>query len=233
MSSLTPSPRVPTTGGEVPGDLGHFTAMLVSYVVNPLVLPPLVYGSVLAHGGAPGSDVARGAGVGLVFFALVPLIHVVWMRARGRIESLEIRDRSERTEPFLVVLGAGILAFVVVLATDISGARLLAALVGCHVVNTGLLLLMTAHWKISVHCASVAGAVGTLAFARYHVPGGMLDTAVVGRAVMGGGAILVPIMVWARVRSRAHTLRQAVAGAGLGLAAPYLELLTLAHSVGL
>lgn len=208
-------------------------ATLVSYGVNPLVLPPLVYGLVLAHVGASGLDVIQGAGIGLVFFALVPLVHVGWMRARGQIESLEIRERSKRTAPFLVVLGAGVVAFATVLGLEIAGERLLAALVGCHVVNTGLLFLVTTQWKISVHCASVAGAVATLAFARYHVPGGVLGTAVAGRAILGSGAVLVIVMLWARVRSRAHTLGQAVAGTGLGLAAPYLELFALAKSIGL
>lgn len=207
--------------------------MVISYVVNPLVLPPLVYGLMLHHVGAPAADVARGAGIGAFFFALVPLVHVGWMRAWGIIESLEIRDRSKRTAPFLVSLGAGFAAFAIVLALDITGRRLLAALVGCHVLNTTLLFLITTQWKISVHCSSVAGAVGTLAFARYHVPGGLFGTTDIGGAILGVGAVLVPLLLWARVRSRAHTIAQAIAGSALGLAAPYVELFVLSVTVGL
>ncbi|MFB6097869.1 MAG: hypothetical protein ABEK84_01910, partial [Salinibacter sp.] len=91
--------------------------------------------------------------------------------------------------------------------------------------------LITTWWKISVHCASVAGAVATLAFVRVHVPGTLLDTSVVGSSLMAGGAILIGGMLWARVRSRAHTPEQAVAGAVLGMA-PYGELLILAEWIG-
>jgi hypothetical protein len=92
---------------------------------------------------------------------------------------------------------------------------------------------ITRWWKISVHCASVAGAVGTLAFVRYHVPGAVMDTALIGRAVLGTGLVLVPLLLWARVRSRAHTLEQATAGTILGLFAPYLELLAMTTAMGL
>lgn len=217
---------------EAPGGIGLWVATIVSYVVSPLVLPPIVYGTVLVHVGASWTGVAKGAGVGLMFLSIVPLTYVGWMRLQGRIESLEIRDRSKRAEPFLVVLGAGVAAFGTVLGMDVTGRRLLAALVGCHVVNTSLLFLVTTRWKISVHCASVAAAVATLLFTQHHVPGTVLDTAAVGRGMLVGGAGLVAVVLWARVRSRAHTLGQAVAGTGLGLI-PYVELLALARWMGL
>jgi hypothetical protein len=209
---------------EAPGGVGFAVATIVSYVVNPLIFPPLVYGLVLAHVGAPAEDVAVGAGIGAVFLGLVPLAHVGWLWRQGAVDSLEIRDRRKRTEPFLVVLGAALAALVLVGGLDIAGRRLLVALLACHLLNTALLLGITRWWKISVHCASVAGALGTLAFVRYHVPGALMDGAVVGRAVMGVGLVVVPLLLWARVRSRAHTPTQAVAGTVLGLVAPYVEL---------
>ncbi|MFB6278401.1 MAG: hypothetical protein ABEK75_02755 [Salinibacter sp.] len=230
------SPRPTSESGVIedgrPGGAGGWMAMVLSYVVSPLALPPIVYGTVLVHVGASRLDVIRGAGLAFVFLSLVPLLYVGWMRLRGRIESLEIRDRSKRTEPFLVVLGAGVVAFVVVWGMEMRGRRLIAALVGCHVFNTSLLFLITAWWKISVHCASVAGAVATLTFAHHHVPGTVLDTGLVEGPLLGGGVVLVLTILWARVRSRAHTLGQAVAGTGLGLA-PYVELFALAQWIEL
>jgi hypothetical protein len=46
----------------------------------------------------------------------------------------------------------------------------------------------------------------------------------VAEAVLLAGAVLVPLLLWARVRSRAHTLGQATAGTVMGLVAPYAEL---------
>ena len=217
---------------EAPAGVGLTVASIVSYVVNPLVLPPLVYGLVLAHVGAPAHDVATGAGIGAVFLGLIPLAHVGWMRARGDVQSLEIRDRSKRIEPFFVVLGATLAALLLVSAVEVRGQWLLAALLGCHLLNTVLLMGITQWWKISVHCASVAGAVGTLAFVSVHVPGSVMTASLLGDTVLGVGGLLVPLLLWARVRSRAHTLGQATAGTVLGLVAPYAELALLISLIG-
>lgn len=207
--------------------MGGWLALGVSYGVNPLVLPPVVYGLVLVHMGAPREEVMTGAGIAAVFLGLVPLAHVGWMRWRGAVASLEIRDRRKRTEPFLGVLGAGAGALLAVAVLQNTGRGLLMALVGCHLLNTALLFLITTRWKISVHCASMAGALSTLLYARMHVPGTFLEATPVGDLVLGVGGVLVPLLLWARVRSRAHTLAQAVAGTAMGLVAPYVELYAL------
>lgn len=231
MSSESPvvasTPRV-----EAPGGIGLVVATIVGYVVNPLIFPPIVYGLSLWHVGAPAGDVATGVIIGTVFLGLIPLLHVGWMWQRGDIRSLEISDRRKRTEPFLVAIATTVLALLVVAGLDLQGEGLLTAMLGCHCLNTLLLLVITQWWKISVHCASVAGAMGTLAFVHYHVPGAVLGTAGLGRIVLVGGLVLVPLLVWARVRSRAHTAAQAVAGTMLGLAAPYLELTAWASGLG-
>lgn len=218
---------------EAPGGAGLVVATVVSYVINPLVLPPIVYGLVLAHIGASAGDVALGAGIGGVFLGVVPLLHVGWMRYRGEVRSLEIRDRRKRTEPFVVALAATLAALFAIGALDVRGRRLIAALLGCHFLNTVLLLGITRWWKISVHCASVAGALGTLTFVRTHVSGSTLDTTLYGGGILGTGVMLVLLLLWARVRSRAHTLEQATAGTVLGLVAPYLELSVLLLALGL
>jgi len=227
------SPAAAPSRPEAPAGVGLVVATVVSYVVNPLVLPPIVYGLVLAHVGASPTGVAIGTGIGGVFLSLVPLLHVGWMRYRGEIRSLEIRDRRKRTEPFLVALAATLAALFTVGVLDVRGRRLIAALLGCHFLNTVLLLGITQWWKISVHCASVAGAVATLVFVQDVVPGTTLDATVFGTGILGGGMILVLLLLWARVRSRAHTLVQAAAGTVLGLTAPYLELSLLTPWLGL
>ena len=231
--SSDPSAAASSSRVEAPPGIGLVVATAVSYGVNPLILPPLVYGLILSHVGAPVEDVATGVGLAAVFLGLIPLAHVAWMRARGEVGSLEIRDRDKRIEPFLVVLGAGLTALLLVSGLDFYGRRFVVALLGCHLLNTSLLLGITRRWKISVHCSSVAGALGTLAFVHVHVPGSVLGGAVIGPAVLCTGLVLVPLLLWARVRSRAHTLGQAVAGTALGLVAPYLELLAVLPGLGL
>lgn len=231
-SPSTSTAVAPSSRADPPSGVGLVVATIVSYVVNPLVLPPLVYGLALSHIGAPAGDIAIGMGIGAVFLGVIPLAHVSWMRIRGVIESLEIRDREKRTEPFLVALMSTLAALSAVGLFGPQGESLLAVLLGCHFLNTVLLMGITQWWKISVHCASVAGAVGTLTFARYHLPGALLDASMLGWTVFGVGMVLVPLLLWARVRSRAHTLEEATGGTLLGLAAPYLELYVLVTVLG-
>ena len=48
--------------------------------------------------------------------------------------------------------------------------------------------------------------------------------------VLGAGLLaLVPLLMWARVRTGAHTRGQVWAGATLGLALPYVQLTALLH----
>jgi hypothetical protein len=207
--------------------IGYTVATVVSYVVNPLVLPPILLGLVLWHAGAPTVQVWQGTALGLVFFAVVPLLFVGWMRMRGEIATLEIRDRAKRFRPFAVGFVSGCAAYAAILAADLVSGDLVAAIVACHVLNTVLLALITLRWKISIHCTALAGVVGVLWFARVHVSGEMLASPVLGRLLLGGSLLLLPLLAWARVRSGAHTPAQATAGTLFGLTAPYLELLAL------
>lgn len=203
-------------------------AIVISYVVNPLVLPPILFALALGHVGAPPTDVVTGTGVGLLFFCVIPLAHVVWLRTRGQVESLEVRDRAKRTGPLFVGIASGTAALLSVLALDLTGGRLLAALIACHVVNTAMLALVTVRWKISIHCTALAGVAGALVFVHLHVPGSILTTPL-GTILVGGGLALVPLLAWARVRSGAHTAAQVVAGSAFGGLAPYVELILVSR----
>ena len=117
-SAVASAPHV-----EAPGGIGRTVASVISYTVNPLILPPLVYGLVLIHIGASTGDVVTGASIGAFFLGVIPLVYVGWMRIRGEVGSLEIRNREKRTEPFLIVLASTIAALFVVGALQGTSPR--------------------------------------------------------------------------------------------------------------
>jgi hypothetical protein len=215
-TSLTSLPSRP--------DYGALAATTISYVVNPLVLTPLLFALALMHVRASWVDVAHGTGVGVLFFCVLPLAYVAVLRKRGAVRSLEVRTRTKRFGPLAVGGAAGGLALAAVWATDMTGRPLLGAFILCHLVNTGLIALITLRWKISIHCIGLAAVVSALVFVRAHVGGGLLASALAGRVVVVGLAALVPVLAWARVRSGAHTLGQVVGGSLFGLVLPYAEL---------
>lgn len=219
---VKPTPSSPSIPARP--DYGAIVAGIISYVVNPLVLPPLLFALALAHVRAPWGDVAQGTGVGVVFFTLLPLAYVLVLRMRGTIHSLEVRTRGHRFGPLAVGLMAGLLALAVVRLSSITGRSLLMALILCHVLNTALIAAITLRWKISIHCIALAGVASSLLFVRLHVDGGLLAGPGIGRALVVSALALVPVLAWARVRSNAHTVPQVTGGSLFGLVLPYAEL---------
>jgi len=86
----------------------------------------------------------------------------------------------------------------------------LTALLLCYSINTGVVLLITTKWKISVHTTGLSGPVAAL----------ILLLGPVG-ALFG---ILYPILIWSRVLLKKHTLAQAIAGGVQGFFLTVLEM---------
>jgi len=211
---VTEPPFTKTTGTAV--------AEIVSQVLNPLVLPPLLFGGVGLFAGASGYELAWLMGLSILFFTVVPLLFLLWQHRLGLIDSLDIRDRTRRALPLIAtimsyVVGAGVLAL-----HTTPGAWLIALLMGCYAINTALTMLVTQAWKISIHVLSIAGIPSILSFLWCCLtPGhGGLNLPL----LIGGSSACIPLVAWARVRLRHHTVSQVIAGALGGLLLPFAEL---------
>ncbi len=211
---------------------GYRVANAVSYLVNPLVLPPVAFALVQKHYGAGMGEVLWTSGVALVFFCLLPLGYVAGMVWRGEAESLEVRERRRRLKPFLAVIASYAAGLLVLGLTAETAPRLVVALAALYPLNTAVILLINLRWKISVHLTSLAGFVSGLLFVA--LMGGRGLPAAAGPALTAATVApllaLVPLLMWARVRVRAHTPGQVLAGAAFGLAAPFGELYLLVRA---
>ena len=208
-------------------DRGYRLANAVSYFLNPLVFPPIAFALIDAHFGAGLAEVAWTFGVSLVFFCLVPLFYVLGMVRRGHVESLEVRDRASRLGPFLVGIASYAVGALLLWRTVVSPALpLIVAFASLFPINTALILLINTRWKISVHMTSLAGFVGVLLFTALTVwrdlPADVEAALTI--VTVGPLLLLLPLLMWARVRVRAHTVGQVVAGAAFGLLVPQLQL---------
>ena len=209
--------------------LGGWVARVLSHTVNPLVLPPLLLGLVLAHLGAPLSEIGWAVSVGVAFCALLPLAYVARLLRARRVRSLEIPERARRRGPLLVSVVAYLGAPAVLWTTAETAAALLAILVGLHAGNTALILVVTLRWKISIHTAALGSFISMLMFvAQTPWPELALEATLLSPGAVSGLLLLLGALMWARVRLGAHTPAQAAGGALFGLVLPYTELSMLA-----
>jgi membrane-associated phospholipid phosphatase len=216
-------------------DYGYHSANFLSYFLNPLVLPPIGFALILWHFGAPPVEIVLIAGVALVFFCLIPLAYVVRMIRRGEARTLEVREQDSRLKPFLVGIASYAVGIAVMATVGTTAVPLLVALALLYPINTALIVLINLRWKISVHMTSLAGFVSILLFVAMTIwralpPETELVLTVVTVAPL---LVLLPLLMWARIRVKAHTLGQVVAGTVFGLVVPAVELFVIVRALGL
>lgn len=197
-------------------------ATIVSAVLNPLLLPPVLFGILATYAGAALSEVLMVIGLSIGFFAVIPGAYVVWELRRGSVNSLDIRDRTRRRRPLLVTVASYLCGAAMVSVLPVPGRILLSWLMVCYAFNTVLTVLVTRHWKISIHALAIAGIPSVLVFMGYGLAG---PTSFPGlHLLLSLSVACIPLVAWARVRMRHHTPRQVIAGTLGGLTFPLFEL---------
>lgn len=145
--------------------------------------------------------------ISLVFASILPMAIIVYWAKRLDTDS-DISNREDRFTPLIVGIVSYFIGFLVslFLGTD----HFLTALLLCYAVNTGVVLLITFKWKISVHTTGLSGPVGAL----------ILLLGPIG-ALFG---ILYPLLIWSRVTLEKHTMAQAIAGGVQGFILTVFEM---------
>jgi membrane-associated phospholipid phosphatase len=126
---------------------------------------------------------------------------VVYLVRRHRVTDFHIPIRSQRIRPMLFMVGMSILMVIAMLI--LHPPLLVIWITAGSVLQLLAIFLITLKWKISGHAA----AISTLSVLMVLFFGSAALTAF----------LLVPIVVWARLRLRRHTPLQTVAGTALGL----------------
>lgn len=194
----------------------------IAYLLNPLVFPPLLIGLVLAHAGAPPAEIAQMVSLVLVCFTIAPAACAWWMVRRGLVQSIEMPRRRGRTRAFAISSVCFLVALGLTFVASRTAPHLLTALIGCYALNALLVTFVTWRWKLSVHAAAGASFVSMLLFAA---PDYLLHSP----SLLSSSLLPVALLMWARVRSGAHTKLQVLAGALFGGLVPYAELWLLAQ----
>jgi len=220
-----------TASTVAPGkDLAGVAANALTYVLNPLFIPPLVLWLAAIEWGAEPSATRWIAGSAACLYVVLPVAMLLALKRSGHVASLEVRSRQERHRPFM----AGVLIMLLAIPIVSVHAGVLSAVVvslaAAFPVNLGAIFVINLRFKISVHAASVAGLLAFLLWLslpmrpehglRLLAPGAAPITDSVALA-------LVVLVMWARVRAGAHSVYEVVAGGALGLVLSFAELMAL------
>lgn len=170
------------------------------------IMSPHIVGIVLVSAMAfQFSDDPRSIGLWLALviplLVVPPLIYLLWLVHRGTIEDIYMPNRKTRLRP-LAVLMVWLLGCLGLIryweAPPVVESFVLAA-----TILVGILSLVTLFWKISFHGAAISAAATT--------------TVLVAGSYAWPVVLLVPLVGWARVRLKRHTLRQVIYGSLLGM----------------
>ena len=175
-------------------------ARILSTIFNPF-LTALALFVILAHVGSHDTiGFWRLLFLSSCFTSIGPMLYVFRLYATDRISDLDMSVRHEREaifSAFVVFYSLGTVCLYLAHAPRV----MIAAMLG-YTMSTILVQFITRYWKISTHALGITAPLVALAmlYGRQPLP----------------FFVLVPMVCWARVYVRAHTVLQVIAGCALG-----------------
>lgn len=171
-------------------------ARILSTIFNPF-LTALALFVILAHVSAADTlDFWRLLFLSTVFTSIGPMLYVFWLYSTDRISDLDMSVRRERELVFSAFVIFYLLGSVALWLAH--APRLLVAAMLGYFASTVVVGYITRFWKISTHALGITAPLValTMLYGRQPLP----------------FLVLIPMVGWARVYLKAHTIAQVVAG---------------------
>lgn len=145
--------------------------------------------------------------ISIIFGALIPILTSLFLIKKMHTD-LDITDRTKRTLPLILAISSYLIGFLVLYI--VSAPAIVTAFMLIYGSNTLLILLINFYWKISIHAMGIAGPTAAFIYA-FGISG----------AIIG---IIIPFVMWSRVKLNKHTFSQVLAGSILGLVMTWIQL---------
>jgi len=135
----------------------------------------------------------------LLFGVAIPYLYIGFLYKKKEIDSMHIPKKENRIKPLLLTCASYIVCFIILYVLD--GPVFLKSIFAVSVVSTVILTIITYFWKISLHTSWITFIVITfnILFGRWMLL--MIP--------------LIPVIGWARVRVKEHTVNQVIFGIGI------------------
>jgi hypothetical protein len=175
-------------------------ARLITEVLAPANVGSIVFLLVAWHSTSTILEALRWGLLTVFFTIALPFSFILWGVRKQRFTDHHIRLREQRPQALAVGIASGLVGLILLVA--LGAPRELIALVVAMATGLVIALLITLFWKMSIHVASVAGAIVILVL-------------VFGPILLSLGPI-VALVGWARIELNDHTPAQATVGACIG-----------------
>jgi len=155
---------------------------------------------ILAHASARGTvDFWWLLFLSTFFTSIGPMLYVFWLYGTDRISDLDMSVRHERE----AVFGAFVVFYLfgTIVMWLVHAPRLMIAAMAAYTLSTLVVQYITRYWKISTHAIGISAPLValTLLYGNQTLP----------------FLVLIPMVCWARVYLKAHTVMQVIAGVAL------------------
>ncbi|NWJ48303.1 MAG: hypothetical protein HXX08_20805 [Chloroflexi bacterium] len=200
------------------GTLTRVARNITNLAAPPILAIPtyLILGLYDTESHIPSERYWLGQFLAITFGVTIPIVLVLLLRIGNKVNSIHIPIRSQRTIPFILTITSYLVGVVLLLV--FYGNGYVTALAICYTANLLIVLLINFFWKISVHMTGVGSPLAIL-------------------TITSGGVIapfflLFPMVGWARVYLKAHTLPQVIGGSVFGYFFSLFQLIYIFKPIG-
>ena len=184
----------------------NLAAKIISVVFNPLVVSPFTFYILIFNDNNPNEYLLLF--IAIFFSSVLPFSSIIYFKKLGKFSSLEAPIRKQRLDLLVISSLYNSLAFI--LLKYFHASNIVQGLMFCYALNTAITWYITRYWKISIHMIGLGGPFIALILFGYN-----------NLIIM----ILIIISVYlSRIKLKAHSHLQLIAGTFLAVALAYIEL---------
>lgn len=171
-----------------------------SVLFSPFLVPIATAVGVIQKHAAP-QNALRWLVIVVLFVTVLPVLSIAVMARYAKVSNLHLHNREERLLPLCCTVVSMVVG--TALLHQLGAAREIVWAGIAYIVNSLIFSAITPMWKISFHSSVATGCVTVLV---------MLVN-----PQFGWLFLLTPLIAWARVYRKRHTLLQTVVGAVLAV----------------
>ncbi len=181
---------------------------LISFIFHPMLFCIGIFGFLIFS-----QDVIHPAAswnflTVILFLSILPIATLLILLKYNWVSDMVVSDKTERLIPLRFAVIFALIAFVIL--SYVQAEPIIRGLTFVFVTNTGVILIITRYWKISIHAMSTAGLMTALWLYGIHMPALMV--------------VAIFAVSAARIHLNAHSFHQILVGNILGVLLTYFQL---------